>query len=64
MNRGRVDLTVNNAQTGEPMDVAAEIAQASIVIRIGDTIHAVNRHCLSPDEALVMADQLTQVASQ
>jgi hypothetical protein len=64
VNRSRVGLTVDNAQTGEPMDVTAEIAKASIVLRIGDTIHAVNRQCLSPDEALVMADQLTRVAAQ
>lgn len=64
MNRSRVGLTVDNAQTGEPMDVTAEIARTSIVLRIGDSIHAVNKPCLSPDEALVMADQLTRVAKQ
>jgi hypothetical protein len=60
--RSRVGLTVDNVQTGEPMDVNAEIAKASIVLRIGDTVHAVSHKSLSLDEALVMADQLTRVA--
>jgi hypothetical protein len=63
IHRSRVNLAVDNAITGEPMDVTAEIARTSIVLRIGDTIYAVNQSRLSPDEALVLADQLTRVVT-
>lgn len=60
--RARVGMTVTNAQTGEPLEVDADITQESIVLRIGDSITAVHHRALTPQAALVLADQLTRSA--
>ena len=63
LGRGRVGLTVTNAVTGDPLDITAEVAPSSIVVRVGDTIYAVHQKALSLDGAAILADQLTRVAS-
>lgn len=59
--RGRVGLTVTNAQTGEPLEVDADITRQSIVLTVGDdAIYAVHRNPLTKDEARVLLDQLVR----
>lgn len=63
LNNARVGMTVTGALTGEPLNVDAEIAAASIAVRVGDTVYAVHREALTLPEAAALAGQLTRLAS-
>jgi len=58
----RIGMTVENAISGKPLEVDAEIAASSIAVRVGDTVYAVHRGALSMDEAGLLAAQLTRLA--
>ena len=60
----RVGMTVTNAQTGEPLEVDAEVAVASIAVRIGDTVVLVARDTLTLEQAGVLAGQLQRLRAR
>ena len=60
MKHARFETTVDNALTREPMDVVGEVAQASIVLRVGDRVCIASQRWLTKDEALMLADQIVK----
>lgn len=61
LDSARLGMTFENALTGEPLPVDAEVAASSIVVRVGDSVYAVHGRALTIEQTALLASQLTRV---